>query len=459
MPEIASNVDPLEKAKHLRTIHFALIVICLALLNVTLFTDDTKLQRAIAQYHHINDIGATWHNEWTKPYIDDHVLPLTKAAPKPRFFRISRKDFPKLKTDHADIKLIFDGPTWITAQGDKFGRSLFSDMWSPPTLADFAYTWDKLPTVAFATFNEFRGDYIYHTRVDGPPSTALAKATADIEDITIVSTTALADTVDPELQKTPTLKLTLTYLNESLRKTTGIDSLPNGDHISYAYIFQKVTPGQGTWRYANYIVPVSERIHYPYNFRQALLHHSGKANALRDANFRHQFRDLDELTQGYQDFQFRQIDKLVPRWKKEAAQSSKIQLMGISASTQFLSSTGSIAIIVIQLYLFIHLQAVKPSLLSSWTGFPWMAIYEAPIARNLFKATAFYLPIIAIALLANSALEVEQLIETTGEGIPLPTILLAYAPIIPATIFGVFGLKTYGTWSPATKPATDEEPQ
>jgi hypothetical protein len=98
----------------------------------------------------------------------------------------------------------------------------------------------------------------------------------------------------------------------------------------------------------------------------------------------------------------------------DSTDSETFEAFGLKVPSDQVTAWGTVAILCIQLYLYVYLRAFKNPLEPSddaW-NIGWFAVNDAPLPRLIFFTTVFVLPSLAVILLSKHALD--QRIERGG---------------------------------------------
>ncbi len=117
-------------------------------------------------------------------------------------------------------------------------------------------------------------------------------------------------------------------------------------------------------------------------------------------SFKEAFSDLAEATGSLEQISLSQLES---RLAQEAAKGQEtFDAFGLKVPVTQLTLWGSVLLLSIQVYFYVHLKELDRKLGSDDPGWdvPWVAMYESRVSKMLFLISSCVLPVIALGLLA-----------------------------------------------------------
>jgi len=355
--------------EHVRTVHFSLIAVCLALIGVVQFEKPKDLTTAQTQLREIKSAVDNWDSDQVKGAIRD-----ARAEAAGGFHRQSWNG-PCMAVGSTCFKPSHDASVALPAMaGSRVMRQgAFADFLDKPSsLKGFCFYWDLLYQKPRLILPDQTSEAI-NTLVTIKPDGSISASKPDYRPQTRMSTIVnIGPTTASEQHAFSTLHL------------------PNAP---YAF----------SWDVdANHIA-----IPFPATEKQM----DGQAALIRSHPYwkaglcSQSFAELMKAAPN-QDVSF---ESIASSFEQEAAKPKfdSFEVFGVKFPVETASRWGIILIVGIQLYLWIHLHELSPRLKVGDPGWDvaWMGVYRSLPARWLFFVLTVGLPIITIGLLGKHALQ------------------------------------------------------
>jgi hypothetical protein len=354
--------DSKDFVEHLRTIHFTLMAVCLALLVVVLTPSPLSIQRASDQLNQIAETVALWNTrDWLQNEIDKmikakHLENICVAGEVHRFDVIVRNKPIKVASVH-NLLLRPIPPYWEQRTDDK-GNPRDVMVTNPPTnLADFKQSWDTQHSLFCPT---------------------------RLADTMWILTTEKKETFPIQPVSLPNAEWGLIQLEEMFHLTSyGIPDSIKG--YSAAYVAYTGIPGEGVL-----VIPVQGDDH-PVDWRTAL--NDLGSYRWRHTNFGDAFYELDRATSGFQTLDFGTLKQIL---HVQANNSKEVfEAFGVKFPIETASRWGLILILGIQVYMWLHIAEYRRRKFNQ-SDIAWIGSYTQAGPRMLFYLTAVLLPVAVI---------------------------------------------------------------
>jgi hypothetical protein len=361
--------------EHIRTVHFALVAVCLALIGLVQFEKPKDVSTAQFQLQEIKKAVDNWTS-------DQVAGALGKA--------FSRWGF--------DPTLPPENPTVVNANGYVVGLSMddiilrlsseeqHSDRivkWDeitkqPNSLGDFERVWNLFNTPTYLeVLSPNLLNKVVHIGLDG-------KAKAEIYTEMPTPPKNVAHTLEAWPISDDERQLVEQTLNITLPHRAFVEYIRDNDQT--------------------YIFPVLSQEEHRIFFQLALSSTHPYWNKV--GVFSSAFPELSSATTR---IGFKSFEEIESRLNAEAAKprADSFEAFGVKFPVEMASRWGIILVVGIQLYLWIHLYELSPKLNDDNPGWDvaWIGVYQAIPARVLFLSSTALLPILTIFILGNHALQ------------------------------------------------------
>jgi len=361
--------------EHIRTVHFSLVAVCLALIGLLQFEKPKDVKTAQSQLQEIKLTLDAWNSEQGAGAVSSSFQ---NAAGN--IYEMVSFPFPGFEIFQQDVG-IGDFPlVWVppekTGEGESLKpRDFLGDkiMKKPSSLADFREFWDLLSRKPqlWTMDHEHLSDRLVIVASDGSVSTIGYKSDKPLSSLEI-----LAPTLSDEHQRRII--------------STALHTAPPECVYSYS-------KGGSTM-----LLPVSVSLKKEFDGQAALI---GTHTYWKSGVFSKSFAELDAATAGKQNSSF---ESIASDLAAEAAKpkSDSFEIFGVKFPVESASRWGIVLILGIQLYLWIHLYEISPKLKKGDPGWDvaWIGVYQSLPAKTLFFASTVLLPLLTIVALGHHAL-------------------------------------------------------
>jgi hypothetical protein len=356
--------------EHIRTVHFALVAVCLGLIGLIQFQKPRDV--SIAQFQLQEIMKAV--DAWDTPQV---VGQIRDAFGRAGVYTTSPPVLFWLEADGQSFGVIPQGVAWVSGEGNRKVRALDTNelLKNPKSLADFQRVWDVLAGSVWVTMpdtNKF-SQTLVRSGKDGKTSlqgyTKLDSPRSGWRSV---------DWVLPTPEQSSAVQ---TVLHSSVDMLYVI-KLEAGDTL--------LLPVGVSSKQQVYGLTALQQTH-PY---------------WKTAPFASSFAELNSATTTMQDQSFEYI---AGQLAKEAAKpkTDSFEIFGVKFPVETASRWGIVVIVGIQLYLWIHLYELSPKLKGGDPGWDvaWIGVYQSLPARIVFLSSTALLPIGTIVLLGTHALK------------------------------------------------------
>jgi hypothetical protein len=403
--------------EHIRTVHFALVGVCLALIGVIQFKKPLEVTTAQYRLQEIKSAVDGWD---TDVIFQNTVSNVGLNYFPPMFGPVAGKLDNAFRVDNRIC--VMSGATAILfpASNSSSEHVIYYDRWKeevfkkPSSLQQFRDFWDRKPTVLSFKTTDQVGDKILLARKKGA-------------DEVLVFHPGKLDFSSGSLEG-PEISMIDRKQEQSIA-----DLL----HVPPARFVLSWNLGENK---ALLPVPISETT---LDVQPALIrtHPYWKPGA-----FSSSFSDLDKATASVQDWSFEAIASNL-QLEASKPKTDSFEVFGVKFPVEKATRWGILLIVGIQLYLWIHLHELSPRLKDGDAGWDvaWIGVYRSLPARMLFISSTALLPVLTIAALGNNALrEATPIVWAVYIASLLASLLLAYliARSVPRRVLQHSGLAT-----------------
>jgi len=361
-PKGADSKDFIE---HLRTVHFALVATCLALLAITLSPSPEAIRKANEELKEISEVAHNWDWGWQNSAITEklkgqHEYSLLSCNQLP-FHQVS------FARDGDPFVAEFQGNNW----GLGYPRLEPEDHHGPASLEEFRRYWDTDITVLCP----------YHTadQIDFFDRTLGGKGEEQIP----LSSAQVSSVIEP---------------NPKARHAYGEFEIGPGNSGNMGEYYAEITdsdPDSHTPTLYEIHIPVDKSVTVSVSMRDQIIKSYPQYQWVH-SGFKDAFEDLDKGTTGFQDLDFGHLKAVL---ELQAANSKDtLEAFGIKFPRGLTTRWGVLLILGIQLYLWIHLAECRKRAFQS-SDIAWIGSYKSAIARWIFAGTALLAPVGVIAFL------------------------------------------------------------
>jgi len=362
--------------EHIRTVHFALVGVCLALIGLIQFKKPIEVTTAQYQLQEIKSAVDGWN---TDQILQDAFSSIGLSAFRFMVMPVAGKLGNAFLVDSHIC--VMSGATAILVAASKgtAGRIVYQDKWNeelfrkPLSLLEFRDFWDRKPTALSFTGTNPPGDKILLLRRNGADEVLVyhlgnidfSSGSFETPDISMIDKKQEQGIADL-LHVSPPMFVVSWKVGEDKALLPATISQTTLD-----------------------VQPVLIRTHPYWN----------------PGAFSSSFPDLDKATANIQEKSFEAISSNL---QEEASKpkADSFEVFGVKFPVEKATRWGILLIVGIQLYLWIHLHELSPRLKEGDAGWDvaWIGVYRSLPARILFVASTALLPVVTIAALGNNAL-------------------------------------------------------
>jgi hypothetical protein len=378
--------NPKDFIEHLRTIHFTLVAVCIGLLVIVLAGKTSRYRAASEQINDISDVAAKWNPLWVFEEATKVVEAKHKETPE---CAPSPKSMPRIPPS-----LQF-GRTWTLNPSNKLPVQLATNQFgieryeisAPTTLDAFRQYWESTFSLTCAVPTE--NVVLMGARPGDDFGKPIVWSSISFEN-------------KPNGLPVPypmflTLKPKKSIFSGNLPKEVAQDEYifevsgwnlpfpsPVGRNLAPVAPIQYVARAKS--------IASGGTLALNQMLARKLEHKSWQS-----LNFHDQFREVDELTTGFQDLDFKHLRNILELQEKNSQEV--FEAFGIKFPIESTTRWGLVIILAIQLYFLIHLIELKKKDYSS-PDIAWIGVYAGTLPKSLFFSTTVALPIAAVALLS-----------------------------------------------------------
>lgn len=428
LPDVSIVKDHVE---HLRTVHFSLVVVCFGLVVGSFLSRTPDVEEALSQLKKIENVVARWDEDWLRRYVRDSIS--IDRANLPRHRLPTRGDtFVAKHSAYGRLVLFRIWEPWWTiggpsgndigknaeftpkARDDSQDFSLHDSVPAPQTLAEFARFWDTLRVLEAFVVNSLTENGIF-LPPNNPRNWQLFKLepwrgqyprnSLELEVMRMVLLRSPPGRGKDSFSKG---ELGVVGQTEAVSRDGGPAVL--GQHPADYALMNTLEQaewyliGREPWglKFANtgptVMVPVTvmkRTVNAQFDFAR----HHGLAADL--GSFSHAFPRLHSTATDYADLRLSKIDTILEGLARRSG--DRLELFGTKLPADELGRWGIPIILVLQLYLLVHLNALL-SFASLVHNAPlpeiaWIGIYPQGIAQKLTDLSIGVFPVLATVYL------------------------------------------------------------
>ena len=423
--------------EHIRTVHFALIAVCVALFVLSTSRAQTDVQIAHEQIRQIREflgtpkkdgpsyIGRPVHYDWLSEGVRSRVNEWTNSESRPYGFSLRSGELKVTLVDNS-LEFSHDGATW-QGQLDLLDDQNYLWDWKPRKWTD-----DILPdpreqrsTVEIVrvqpeTLEQFRNlwDLTDHVFLDLPiavSTTAFILGNGFYEDRTpfwdpiTMNDAKVAHDASPKesLGVHPVLHLQ-EYSQEQIRHLLVKDPA-FGSKLSLS---GSVYPVEHDRDLLAVRIPISHYVSISYDAQSVLISHAKKEWDWKHGQFDYSFRQLSAITKEYPTINIATCEQILTSEEKRGGES--FEALGIKFPAENTTRWGILVIIGIQIYFWIHLRELKPKLRRNDPGWDvaWIGVYTSKYSKVAMFVLTCLLPLAAALALGIRGLQISSFAKT-----------------------------------------------
>lgn len=367
--------------EHVRTVHFSLVAACFGLL-VLVQTKPKDLITAREQLQSIQRVICKWDDHWVDSLIESdtehRMQPPEQNSFKSHFIQVSTQGQERF---YALYPYQFDQRAqqrWRARYGntqtDVAGIAYKAWLQAPPkTLEDFRERWDQvsagLPLLRVDTFVLQQGIIVSEQRPWKWELIPIRDAPCPNQRCF----TATLRQLSPEQQEQ-------SMVSAAAKQTA-----------DFAY----------TDRFSDRQLVIPVRASPLFVKPQDMFFLQSKPENSSYGSFSEVFGALDEVTTGRQKTLLADLDMQL-KDELALAKSESLQVFGITIPAAIAAFWGTLTILALQIYLWVHLYELAPKLKPRDPGsnIAWIGLYQSQRARLLFKVSSIFFPVLTIAFVA-----------------------------------------------------------
>ena len=385
--------------EHIRTVHFSLVGVCLALIGVVQFQKPPDVTTAQSQLQEITKAIEAWDSG---AIVIDATNRVGVSSFPSMFGPVNGKLENAFYVDNHICVMLGATAILLPASSGADKHLIPQNAWAaelvkkPSSLREFRDFWDQKPIVlSFGGINPV-GDKILIARRNGRD-----------------------EVLKYHLGKIDFSSGSFETPNISMADKKQEQSIADLLHVSPATFVLSWDVGEDK---ALLPAPISQTA---LDFQPALIrtHPYWKLGAFSDS-----FSDLDKATAKIQGKSFEAISSEL-QGEASKPKTDSFEVFGVKFPVEKATRWGILLIVGIQLYLWIHLHELSPKLKEGDAGWDvaWIGVYRSVPARMLFVASTALLPVVTIGVLGNNALrEASALVWAIYITAFLASLLLAY---------------------------------
>ena len=409
--------------EHLRTVHFTLVVICIALIAVASSDSRNEISDAREQLQLITEALHSWdvaaltkaaanriavfntaqHQSlptqmFGNPLIDVHTLSIARHGSSAE----------TSVTAKLQGNWMIDGPYRVAHSSTQqffFGTTLLDDphlyVAEPHTLAGFQHLWDDLAKENQIIVPTKLAEVMYTFKL--PPDGLVHVETID----TLFERTNIR--FNPPSPTTPGGTCTLSLARATLKQNMNVFEEAFSKPTPYMYVCEELSP-IGTNNLS--FIPVSEFKQIALDGQDILLEkiHAQQVNHTKGlliphGTFAHSFRALNSVTQNYQTLSLDSFDPILQSEEQRSGES--FEALGVKFPADETSRWGTLVVMTVQLYLYLLLRRRSASLRPRDPALEvaWLGLFPSTAARIVALTSIALLPLFVVAYLAVRTFE------------------------------------------------------
>ncbi len=393
--------------EHLRTVHFSLVVLCVALIVLSLSRRPNEIQLAHAQIVQVQELvnGShrdwDWNWDWLETQLKDQTAELERHFGHPPDFEYDTVTFESRGIIRRVPLSILRGD-YIVRNPEKSPKGLiflssaipFSDeqLKKPKTLREFRELWEGLSSEnLFMILPEkiSRTAFLIHPREFGGKAYSRVIVSFSKTGRSMgKSSGPCQDGPDPHRF----------FLGEYSQHAME-DIKKDNPQFEYRYYYGCTlsTEGSGTEEMPSeaLTLPIESFSKVPFDGQTALIAHSRSEWAWHHGSFDYSFPQLSAATKEYEDLDITKIEQVLAEEDKRTGDS--FEAIGVKFPADSVHLWGILIIVGIQLYFWIHLRERSSKLSEGDTGWDvaWIGVYPSKVARVAMFSSTLVLPVLA----------------------------------------------------------------
>ncbi|KAA6465330.1 hypothetical protein DYQ86_05150 [Acidobacteria bacterium AB60] len=405
-PESLSSGWSKDFVEHIRTVHFSLIAICLALIGLLQFQKPKDLSGAQRQLTDIKNAVDGWDSAQVTGAVRDTLMKagafpaMIAPGPSTRLFKIATYDMPVafaptpcILTSQDNLPKSCTDPLEVTSANSQFLRK-------PASLAEFRDWWNFLsrdpslikPDPNKVSKSAFSIDQSGHLKVlhySPVPSPSPSPNSSMMQSPSISPNPPVSSFSIPSVRF-------LTSQEAAL-----IHSASTAGPLDLAYSIDDSSSKR------TILIPVEIGSRTTISAQASLI---ATHPYWRPGSFSTAFKDLDDASSQMQGQSLDAIASYFAAQAVKAHEPDSFEVFGVKFPIETASAWGIALIIGVQLYFWVHLLELSPRLGEKDEGWnvAWIGVYPRLPARIVYLMSVVALPLITMGLLGNHALRAHQ---------------------------------------------------
>ncbi len=374
--------DSKDFVEHLRTVHFTLVTVCLALIVICQFPSPVLIREAIHQLNTIIDATNQWKSTWL-----DVGVPEQLGGTKDFSYCIKplSPSFTTVISRGRRVSIDFTKENWTVRQSDTTaipaqysnGTNRETSLTRPQRLDEFINIWNTKYSVICPL--QIANEGLDQRLLSEPhPEAAVVRIKKEASSTNSTKVTAyIADgTINQKFKE-----LHEQQNIESVGLYYALNTMP-----PKVATMSKIRQWSAEWEdLAFFEIPVLKSKVLPFDFK-AFLIDTFPHNHWLHTDFKGAFYELDQATTGFQDLDFSHIKNILLQNEKNSKEA--FQAFGVTFPIETTTRWGTLIIIVIQFYFLLHFMEYSKKRTLTTPDVAWIGIYASPGARFLFCTTA-----------------------------------------------------------------------
>jgi len=370
----SSKTDSKDFIEHLRTVHFTLVTVCLALVVILQFPSPVSIREAIRQLDTIKEAAHILNSTWTEEKLGQELANNSRSSLCNRpvmknFVMVAHGKRLRVDFDYGNWILRTSEPMRLEEKGGEPYR--YTSMNSPERLDEFKRIWDNSYSILCPIRIADEGVMFLYGGTEVIESIHSEPITSPFDDN---ETATLAD-------------------NSKIDEPTNFKITPNFESKELFYRVDYPTNKDGSqFRDGSPIlfnIPVLESAVFPNHYRDILIKEMAQYRWLH-SDFKDAFYELNQATEGFQDLDFDHLKQILEQNEKNSKEA--FQAFGITFPIETTTRWGTLIIIVIQFYFLLHFMEHRKKESLTNPDIAWIGVYNSFGAQVLFGATAWCLP-------------------------------------------------------------------
>lgn len=416
--------------EHLRTVHFTLVAVCVALIVLSTSRAPTEVQMAYSQVSQIRELLRSYDRAWLTEHAQNRIKEGIKAeAAVLKSQGISATNTTvEFQQDGIVRRLPFSTPSLnfvVRSLRDTQKPRKTSQDHSyplPDELDIFPNQWSKGLSLTLQQFHQFwdsLGDDFYiflPATVDSNAIIIPDYTGEDYTDLGIIPVKfSKAGQHQEECAGWERAFFVGAYSEVTVNRLKAKNSGFQGEYFYGCTIrapeslqAKNIIEDAEVDSTELFTLPIPTTVSVPYDGQSALMSHTRSVWNWRHGKFDHAFQQLSDITKNYEDLDLSKIEQILAEEKRRAGES--FEAVGIKFPADNATRWGILVIIGLQVYFWIHLRERSPKLHRSDPGWEvaWIGVYPSKYAKAAMFVSTCLLPPAAAAALGVRGLQISS---------------------------------------------------